>query len=123
MITNYFLNNMANAITSNTFVVPGYLAVGTTSVTAIQDTDVSLSGEIGSRTAVTKSVSGNTASYSVTRTPANVVTVSTGDTISSLGLLAATSGNNLLQGITMAGLTHTTTFNVEYDVDVIVERR
>jgi hypothetical protein len=123
MITNYFLNNMANAITSNTFVTPGYLGVGTTVVSDIAAGDVSLSGEIGSRVAITKAVAGNTATYSGIRTPASVVTTSTGDTISSLGLLSATSGNNLLQGITMAGLTHTTTFQIEYDVDVVIERR
>jgi len=122
MITNSFLNEVASAITSNTFVTPGYLGVATTVVSSIGATATSLSGEIGDRVILTKTVSGRQASYAGVRTVASVVTVSTGDNIQSVGLLTGSTSGNLHQGIVIGGLTQTTNFNLEVDVNVIVDR-
>jgi hypothetical protein len=122
MITDLFLNNMANAMTDNVFVTPGYLAVGTTVVASIDATDTSIAGEIGDRISVTKSVVGNTATYNVIRGAVDVLTVSTGDSITAAGFTATTSGNDLQAGTPIAGLTHTTTFDIEFIMDIEVNR-
>jgi hypothetical protein len=122
MITDSFLNNVASAITDNTFVTPSYLSVGTTVSTGILTTDTILVGEIGTRILLTKTVSGRQASYSATRTPANVITTATGDNLQTVGLNTAVTSGYLMQGIVIGGITHTTNFNFEVDTDVLIDR-
>jgi len=123
MITDTFINGIANAIVGQTFVYPNFTAYGTSEVEAYEADDDSVYGEIGTRGTLTKSVSGNVSSYTSTRLAVDVVTNTTGDDIGSVGLMATTSGDDLLAGIVVGSLTHTTNFNLETDVDVMIERR
>jgi len=123
MITDTFVNGIANAIAGQTYVYPNFVAYGTSEVESYEPDDDSVYGEIGTRGTITQSVSGNVASFTATRLSTDVITNTTGDDIGSVGLMATTSGDDLLAGVVVGSLTHTTNFNLETDIDVIIERR
>jgi hypothetical protein len=121
MIPDVFLNEIAKAINSESFVVPAYLAFGTDTLSALSS-DTSLAGETGSRVLVTKSRSGNTISHNGLKTGASI-TSSTGTVLYSSALFSASTSGVLCSEIPItAGLTHTTAFDIEVDWNIIINR-
>jgi hypothetical protein len=122
MITDYFLNEVAKGINNETFVVPAYQAVGTGSVTAINTTDTALTGEIGSRIALSGTRTNNSITFSGTRSGASVLDSTSGDTLTNVGILAVATSGTLLQGVVIGTITHTTSFDIEFTNSITVNR-
>lgn len=124
-ITDTTLNEVAKAIANESFLVPNYLATGTTIVTSINTTDTSLSGETGDRIALTGSRTNNEIEFTATRSASDVVDTTNGDAIKSSGLhntdTAATS-DPLLFGVVHAGITQSTDYDLEFIYTVRVQR-
>lgn len=122
MITNTFLNTICAAINDETFMTPSYLAVATTVVSAILSTDSALSGEIGSRESMTGTRVNNIVTYDAIRSGVDVINTQTGDVLTSFGLFPLSTGPNLLSGVVVSGVTHTTNFDIEIITQIKVDR-
>lgn len=122
-VTNTFLNEITKAINSESYIVPAYIAVATTEVAAINTTDTVLSGEIGGRMSTTNVRVDNNLNMSAIRTSASVINTEDGDDIKSTGLFDTTSGAYLLTGVVVAGVTHTTNFDIEIEFGLTIDRR
>lgn len=121
-IVDTFLNEQAKAINGESFVVPTHLAVATTVVTAIATTDTDLSGEIGTREALSGSRVDNVTSLSAVRSGADVQDTANGDEIKSSGIFSAITSGELLSGVVHGGITQTTNFDIEFVYDITVNR-
>lgn len=113
MITDLFLNEMAKALAGESYVVPTYLAFGSSVITESAGS-TTLSGEFGSRVAVTDSRSTSTVTFTGTRSAASVST-SAGDTLNSMGLKSSSSGGTHLSETALSSIIHTTTFDIEVE--------
>ena len=122
VITNSYLENVANAMTGNTYVIPSYISVATTTVSSIATNASVLLGEIGTRVPITSTSNGNTITHTAIRTPAFVIDTINGDDIEAVGLNSGLTGNNLQEGLVVSGITQTTNFNVEHQVDIVAVR-
>jgi len=121
-LTNNFLYEVAKAINSESHLVPSHMAVGTTTVTAINTTDTVLAGEIGSRIAASNSRVNNAVEFFGTRS-STAVLASTGDSIKTAGIMTAATGGLLMSGIVVSGVTQTTNFDIEIRNTFTVNRR
>lgn len=122
-VVNKLLNDVAKALNSESFDVPAYASFATSNVDAIVATDTSLSGEIGTRVALTKSRTDNALSLTGVRSGANVVDTTNGDILESTGINAAATGTDLQAGIVLNTITHTTAFDIEILSNIEVNRR
>ena len=121
MITDVFLNEIAKAMNAESYEVTNYLTFGTTVLSAVAS-DTSLSGETGSRLLTTKTRSDNSITHNALKTGATI-TSSTGTVLYSSALFSqATDGVLCTEIPILAGLTHTTSFDIEVDWDIIVNR-
>lgn len=121
MITDIFLEQVASALASETFTVPDYLTVGTEVITPAV-TDTTLSGEIGPRvsSSITRTV--NAVEFASIRSSTSVID-STGDSLTSSALFSASSGGDLFTSVVLPSITHTSTFDIEFDWTFTVNRR
>jgi hypothetical protein len=122
MITNYYLTETAKALNGESFVIPAYLAVGTTDVAQILSTDTTIPGETGTRDSVTKSRSGSSITFTGIN-PASSITVATGIPVESLGLFNPSSAGTLMIGASFSGLIQTTSFDLEVITQLTVSRK
>jgi hypothetical protein len=122
MITNYFLTETAKALNGESFVIPGYLAVGTTDVTQILSTDTSIPGETGTRDIINKSRTGSAVTFSGVN-PASGITAATGIAVESVGLFNPSSSGTLMIGASFSGLIQTTSFDLEVITQLTVSRK
>lgn len=121
-VTDTYLTSAAKAMAGTTFTYPAYLLVSTsTAVTAVASTATSIAGEIGTRQALTTVRTGKEIVYSAIRTPGNVITTSTGDSLTVAGLSSSSSNVDVHMGQVIASLTHTTNFNIEWDFQVLFD--
>lgn len=112
MILDLWLNEMAKAFASESYVIPTYYTVST-SVTSVLSSDTSFAGERGSRFACTASRTLNTATYTGTRSSTQVVT-SAGDALTAAALFSASSSGTVLSEYTMGTITQSTGFDIEF---------
>jgi len=125
MITDNFLYEISKALNGDGYLIPAYLAVGTTDITAIDSADTSISGEIGTRKTVTLSRSTNTNEFSAIRSSTDVEDTVNGDNLESMGLfnnLTQSTSEKLLTGVALSGITQTTAFDIEFVVNLEVNR-
>jgi len=118
-IQNIYLNTIAEGEA-----VTGYLAVTTdTSFDSFDTTATDIGTELGSRTTATVSRVNNVVTWSGIRSGAVVVNTSTGDVLQGVGLFSAVTGGTLLFTSPLASLTHTTSFDVEFNYETTYTRR
>lgn len=126
MITDSFLNEVAKAIGNESYNVPAYLAVGTADVSIVAGSDTSISGEISPRISLDKTGSANYREFSAIRSGSDVLDTTNGDDIETVGIFnTATQATSdpLLTGVVINGVTQTTAFDVEFVVNIEVNRR
>lgn len=118
--TQTFLNTMAAALAQETYVVPAYLAFGTSSISPSL-TDTAIDGEVGDRSSLSNpSREDNEVTYTALRLAGDVVG-SSGDNIKSLGLLTAATDGDLLTLRSLPGILQTTSFDIDVTVKVRFE--
>lgn len=110
MINNATLTGIADLIVGNTVSIPSYLALSSDSPT-LGPADTTLTGEFGSRIALTKSRSGTVAQLSATRLAAS----STSTAINAIGMFTASSSGNLWSEMLIPSLVQTTNFDVAFE--------
>lgn len=115
MIVDTFLDEAAKAFNNESFVIPNYFTVSS-SLASVASTDTSLSGEFGTRIALTKSRTDNTTTYVAMRNGSLAST--TGDTIMGAAMLSASSGGTLFTELTMPSFLQTTAFDVEFTTTI-----
>ena len=122
MINDNFLNEIAKAINSESYVVPSYITFGTSVISAAV-TDTVLSGETGTRISATKTRSNNVITHNALKT-GSTITSSTGTVIYSSAMFSALTSGTLMTEIPIsAGITHTTAFDIEVDWYVTIDRQ
>lgn len=119
MITNNYLTEIAKAMASESYVVPTYMAFGSTVLTP-NAASTSLTGEQDARTALTDSRSSNVVTFSGIRTGALVSGSS--DTLNSIAMFSASTGGTMLSENSLASIIHTTAFDVAVDFQITVSR-
>jgi hypothetical protein len=120
-IIDEYLDNIAKAISGDSYSYPTHLLVTTDiALTNIDETQQSLSGEIGTRLITTNSNSGNVASYYALRSGTSVIG-STGDALTAIGFDIASTGSNLQLAALVTEL-QTTAFDLELQADVTISR-
>jgi hypothetical protein len=121
MINEQFLNNVAAGLNGEALVVPGYVTHGTTSIT-VTPTMTSLDGEQASRLLVSSLRENNLVTFTALRSGANVGDTVNGDTLFSSALFDEATEGSLLAAVTLPGLLHTTSFDIETSWDISIER-
>lgn len=121
-LTDNFLVEMAKALAEESYTVPSHLAFATTEVASIATTDTALSGEIGTREALSKSRSDKSITFTAMRSGTDVIDTTNGDELESSGFLNASTNGTFLWGITHPGITQTTVFDLEWEVQIDVRR-
>ena len=120
MITDTFLNNIAGLINGESSRIPSHAAFSSSVITA-DATHTSLPTELDSpRLNITKSRSTNTTTYSFVRTGA--LASSTGDYLNAVAIIDSVTGGFILSEATVSSLLHTTSFDVEVDWKISVDR-
>ena len=125
MITDNFLYEMSKILNGDSYLIPAYMAVGTTDVANILSTDTSLSGEIGTRKILTSTRSDNATEFSAIRSSTDVEDTTNGDDLESTGLfnnLTQSTTEKLLTGVPLSGITQTTTFDIEFLTNIRFNR-
>jgi len=121
-ITDSFLENVAKAVAGETFDTISHFSVGETVVTSIDPTDTVLAGEVGTRSVASAARTDAVVEFTGTRLATDVVDTVDGDVITSFGTNTASTGSNLQSGVVVAGVTHTTAFDLDYIVTLEVQR-
>jgi len=121
-VTDTQLNELAKALKGDAYTYPQYASVGTGSVSTIETTATAITGEIDNDIALTAARTNNQVSWTGLRSGADVLDTTNGDSITNAGALDATSGGTLHFGAIVAGVTHTTAFDLEFVYDITVNR-
>ena len=124
MITNKFLEEVAQAISGESFSIPIFTAVtGDIVSSELAETSESLHGEIGTRKQNTITRSENIVSFSAIRSGTTDLVSSLGDTLDGFGTFVDVTGDSLMTGVVFdIPFTHTSSFDVEFITSVTVDR-
>jgi len=120
MINNNLLTEVAKAFSGEGYVTPSFMAFGSTVIVPNAGTS-SLTGEFGSRSALSVSRNNNVVLLSGIRSGA-VVASSTGDVLNSLSMNSASSGGVHLSENTLSSIIHTTSFDVAVEFELRFNR-
>ena len=120
-VHNEILKNSAKALNGESYNTPTHNVVATTEVTSIDVTATTLSGIIGTATAVTSSRDDVTVNFNGIRSSTSVVDSTNGDTLKTAGLFDAASGGTVQVSAIINEL-HTTSFDLEFDYDLLYTR-
>lgn len=119
-LTDTFLNQVAGVLNSESMTVPSHIGFSSTAIT-IDPSDTTLSGEFGSRVAVTSDRTLNETTFSCIKTGATVG--SSGERINAMGLFNAASSGDLHAEALVSSSLQTSDFDVELDWIVKLQRR
>lgn len=119
MISDHFLEQIAAAINGESYDTPAYMAFSSSVITP-DATATSLPTEIG-RDATTNSRVTNIVTFSATKSGATVG--AGGDRINSLGLVDTSTGGTLFAQALVPSVLHTSTYDLEVNWKVKVERK
>jgi len=121
MITDLFLNEVAKALNNESYVVCNYITYGTDILSALSS-DTSLSGETGTRSLVTRARTANVINHNHLKT-GSIITNPTGIELQSLALFdALTVGTLLTEAPIAPSIIQTTTFDIEIDWGITINR-
>jgi len=121
-LTDAFLVNMAKAAAGESYDTIQYFSVGETTTASISPTLTILPGEVGTRITATKSRTGNVIEITGTRRTTDVIDTTDGDTIATFGTTTDLAGSTLQSGLPVAGVTHTSAFDIDFIVTMTVTR-
>lgn len=119
VIPDTHLKEVAKAMSGESYVTPNYYAFSNTLTTA-NVTDSTLSGEYGSRLAVTKTRDDNIVTFSAVKTGALVS--SSGESIKGVGSFSASSGGTLMTETVIPTINQTQAFDVEFITSITYRR-
>lgn len=103
--------------------VTAYVAVTTdTAFDSFDTAATDIGTESGSRITATASRVGNVVTWSGIRSGAVVVDTVNGDVLTGAGLFSASTGGTLLFTVPLASLTHTTSFDIEFNYETTYDR-
>jgi hypothetical protein len=111
MIPNTHLNEVAKAMTGEAYVIPEYYGFSDT-LTTVDVTDTTMSGEFGTRIAATATRDNNEVTYTGMRTGALVPT--DGETLTGLALFSDVTGGTLMTETVIPEINHTNAFDIEF---------
>ncbi len=120
-VTDTFLQQIASALASETYIVPSYLTVGTT-VIIPGTTDTDLTGEIGPREVLTTARVDNQVEFSTLRSSTSVIQA-TGDTLNSTALFGAATSGDMFTSVSLPQINHTNSYDIEFDWTITINRR
>lgn len=118
MITNNFLNELAKAVNGESYVSPGVVAFSSTTKT-LSPSDTSLGGELD-YDATSGSRVTNEVTFNALRS--GTIVSAGGDRINSLGLLDTSTGTLLAEALVPSVL-HTSTYDLDVNWKIIIERK
>lgn len=118
MITDHQLLQISKSLNNESFEISNFIAVATGTLSNFLPTTTSLTGEIGTRLAVSRVRTGNIVTGTATRSGATVINTSTGDPITNVGVFSSSSGGSVLQGAVVNGVTQTTNFDIEFSFSI-----
>jgi len=119
MITNVFLSEVAKALAGDSYVVPSYMAFGSTVITPLASA-TTLTGAFGARNILTDGVATNVITWSGIRSGA--LSASAGDTLNGIAFFSASVVGSLLSVNTLSSIIHTTAFDIAVDYALTVNR-
>jgi len=117
MINDYLLGDLADHIYDQTI----YMAYSDSSTLTADGTATSLTGEVGSRVTCVNAIVDNVTTINGIRLSTEVV-ASGGDRLYGVALFDAFTGGNMLQMFLTPGILHTTTFDLESEINIEVDR-
>lgn len=120
MITDLMLNEMAKGLAGDSFVIPSHFAYSTDTV-AITAAMTTISGEVSTRNAAGDVRTLNQVNFSGIRSGTQV-TSSAGITLKTLGVFSASTSGTLLSAVTLPSILHTTTFDIDTEVNYTINR-
>ena len=121
MITDGFLTGFAKLAIGESYDIPAYLTVSSDSSVTADATTTSLLGEFGSRLSLAASRTSNTIKYSAVRSSA--IVSSSGDVLYGVALFPLSTGDDCQIITVLPGLTQTTSFDIDFNMEVTVRRR
>ncbi len=119
VIPDTHLKEVAKAMAGESFVTPDYYAFSNT-LTTVDVTDTTMSGEYGSRILTSMSRNENIISYSATKTGALVS--SSGEDIKGIASLSASSGGVLMTETVVPTISQTQAFDIEVITQITYTR-
>jgi hypothetical protein len=111
VIPNTHLYEVSTAMTGESYTIPSYYAFSD-ALTTVDVTDTTLADEFGSRIAATATRDNNIATFTGLRVGALVPT--TGEIITGLGLLSASTAGILHTETVVPEIEHTDSFDIEF---------
>jgi len=120
MINEQFLVNSAKAFNGESYSVPSYFLVST-STASVSAASTSISEEIGSREALTSSRVTNVVTYNNIRAGASVI-ASTGNDIRTIALMTASTNGSVMTSLNVGGIVQTTAFDIDFDWSIRYKR-
>ena len=121
VVMNSLKNNMAAALAQETYVVPAWMAVGT-SPDIISSGDIEIGGEVGDRLELSSpDRTNNEVVYNALRLGGDVVNTNGGDTLRQLGTLTQETGGVLMTNINLPNLIQTTNFDIDATIKIRFE--
>ena len=122
-VTNGLLVNAAKALGGEAFDTISHFSVtDDVTVTSIGTSSTILLNEIGTRVTATPTRTSNSLEFNGVRLTTDVVDTVDGDVLTAFGTNTDLAGSTLQTGSTVAGVTHTTAFDLEFIVTLNVNR-
>ena len=118
MITDNFLDGVAKRMAGEAYVFPAFLTVSTDTSFVVNASTNVITGEAGSRLALGVSRSGRDVTFSVVRSGA----VASGEKLYGVGLFPLSSGDGFAVGSALPGLTHDTSFDIDFSFRITPRR-
>jgi hypothetical protein len=116
MINDKYLEQCARAFNGESFSKPTHLLVSTNDITLSSTlATTAITGEIGTRGALTSDRDDNVVTFNFLRSGVNVINTATGDDIKTIMLLTAVTGGDIMTGLNVGGLLQTTNFDIDID--------
>ena len=119
VIPNAHLNEVAKAMSGDSFVTPLYYGFSST-LTTTDVTDTSMTGEYGSRLSITRTRSDNINSYTTIKTGALVST--SGETIKGVAMFSASTSGTLMTETAIPTINQTNSFDIEFVSQITYDR-
>lgn len=117
--TQLLLNSMAAALVQDTYIVPAFMAFGTSIITP-SITDTIIDGEIGDRVNLSNPIrTNNEVEYTALRLAGDVGDTTNGDNIRSIGTLTTETSGDLLSLVALPGILQTTNFDIDTTLKII----
>lgn len=121
MITDNFLTGLAKFSAGESYDIPAYLTVSSDSDVTAAASTTSLLGEFGSRFSLAFDRTDDTVKYSAVRSGA--IVGSSGDVLTAVALFPESTGSGCQLITVLPSLTQTSSFDIDFNMEVTFRRR